>query len=142
MSGELNIIKGLVAWAHADATYRESLSVPGATFPLQAPQGVKLPYVVFDVIDDPKHYQLDGVTGIRNPLVQLEAWAGTVLEVIELADRIEADFELLKDGGDLGGIDVRGVFQRRRSLNREERGDGSDASRYSVQLDFEIWRAT
>jgi hypothetical protein len=95
-------------------------------------QGTAYPYVSIQRISTPSAVDLDGANTLEWPRMQVEAWATSGLEAIDLADAIQTALQV----GEItaAGLTFSATFQDRRGPSADEQ-----TRNFSVQLDFSIW---
>lgn len=118
-------------------------SLLGATthvFVGEVPPATAGDYVVLHQLDDPRIHHLTGPSSARRTLVQVECWArgqGAARKASQIALAIEATLDTFR--GRMGALWVHGAMQQaKRGPLREDAQDGSEASRFYVQIDFAV----
>lgn len=104
----------------------------GTIYPVRLPQNPVYPCYTFQVITEPRTHTMEG-RAAPNPLVQIDCWAKTYIQVHSLASAVEREL----DGyvGRLGGmLKVTGCLQKERQDFYEP-----DVDDYRVSLDYSIW---
>lgn len=111
-------------------------------FAAHVPSGTQRPYVVMHGISGPGHHHLRGASAIENPLIQVECWAATSLAADGLADAVIAALDGYRGSMGSSQFVAKGIFKRdRRGPMATDPQDASEQQLWSVQIDFEVWRA-
>jgi len=127
-------------WLLAESSVASLLGSSDGVYPVEAPPSATLPYIVFQVISDPATYHLGGEAAIRNPLIQVESWASSLLEAVRLGDAIRSALSAYH--GVMDNLWVQAAILRDSRHQTSDPADGSQEKRHLVQQDFELLRGS
>ena len=123
-------IESAITAALAGATGVSAL-VGNRVFPSGGRQGAAYPYVTWQRISTQGAAHLDGPSDLDWPRFQIDAWADTALQALEVADAIRAALDGIEQTTDPA---FYGTFQ-------DQRGPTPDAEtrKFGVSQDYFIW---
>lgn len=128
-----NIAQGLKTFVLADATVAGL--VGARMYSTKTPQNPTTPYIRYGLQSGQSFNSTDGPSGLENPVFQIDAIADTYAGAVALYDAIRLRLNGYK--GDMGGVDVHGVFLvRQYDLPYDEPTELSGRS-----ADYQIWNA-
>lgn len=126
-----DIAQGLRTFLLADATIAGL--VGARMYPTKTPQNPTTPYIRFSLQSGESFNSTDGPSGLENPVFQIDAIDTTYAGATAVADAIR--LRLNGYAGDMGGVEVQGVFLvRKYDLPYDEPTELSGRS-----ADYQIW---
>lgn len=107
-------------------------------YPLQAPQGSRVPFIVLDQVSDSPEYELQGESGLSRLTAQVDCYGKNYAEADDLADKVR---NRLSGNGPV--LLNETVYCNKATLIRnnklvEPREEGSDEQVHRVSMDFEL----
>lgn len=128
---------------HLKASSKIADQIGARVFAGVAPQGAEWPRIVLSKISDPPAYQLTGEAGYSVAQIQVDAWAKDVNGQNGLlqAERLAAAIQNRMSGfrGMMGDTTVRSATIVRNNDETIEPKNASDARKYRVSMDFDIF---
>jgi hypothetical protein len=100
-------------------------------YPVTLPQNITYPAIVFTRISGARTYSMDGPSGLASPRVQIDIYGNSVLEAMDLADRVRCTLNGLKET--IGGIEILGTFL---DTDRDDYNDTTET--YRIIQDYII----
>ena len=112
-------------------------------FPVQRPQGSELPALRYLTIFDDSQTHLTGTSGITRTSVQIDCYASTQLEAVNLAEAVRVGLIGARNGRQTMGSTFVNCITLTGKSDEPATGlqDASDDSVFNRSLDFEIWHA-
>ncbi len=108
-------------------------------FPQRAPQQKDLPYVVYEMISSQHMKDMDGASGLANPLFRVTSWETTYKKVKTLAEAVR--LALVGFRGTILGTKIQGIFLENQLDGFDLRPDGSEGNAERVIQEWSIWFA-
>jgi hypothetical protein len=119
--------------AKTDAGIQSMLGDPPRVYPLQAPQSVVAPYIVYQRASGAVEHLMGVDSGLANPRIQFTLVGRTPLECWTLADRLRAAFNRWR------GV-TAGILIQDSLLDSEfDHGFEEVAEVYQRTMDFLVW---
>lgn len=130
-----NIEKAIVSKLVGTSAVNNLIS--GRIYPLQLPQTPTLPAITFQRVDGPREHHFEGASGIAHPRIQIDTYARTYPEVVELAKQVR----IALDGfdGAVGTVNIKGAWLRGDHDMDDGLSDELVVDQYRRTLDFVIW---
>lgn len=98
----------------------------GRVYPVQAPDGVVTPYIVYQHVGGESVNFLSGVPDKRNTRLQISVWSDTALGAMNLSRQVE---DIMRASVILNATSLGAAF-----LDKDE-----ETKLYGAQQDFSIW---
>jgi len=105
--------------------------------PQRAAQQTDLPYVVYELISSQHMKDMDGASGLANPLFRLTSWETTYAKVKALAEAVR--LALVGFRGTIDGNVIQGIFLENQLDGFDLRPDGSEGNADRVIQEWSIW---
>lgn len=112
--------------------------VSNRIYPVTAPQGAEMPYVVMHIIDTVHQEALSGSSGLARSLLQINSFA---LERFALVAPIAEQVRQAVQGfqGTAGGVYIDGVNMAGERSAYNEPQSGQDPGVFEIQTDIAFW---
>lgn len=114
-----------------------SAMVEDRIYPETAPQGESRARLTYQRISGQRVKSLDGPTGLAGPRFQVDCWAATKAESIDLARAVEKALDGFK--ATVEGVEIQGIFMDDERDGQLAPAHGDEEGDRRVSLDFFIW---
>jgi len=101
-------------------------------YPVVLPQGVTEPSIVYHLVSGIGDHTMQGPSGLNRPRLQLDAYAQSYDDAVELADLVKEALDGYS--GLMSIVPVQGAF-----FDTEREDYQSDVKLYRVSRDYLIW---
>jgi len=143
----MGLTLGQAMYGHLSGTTAVTALTSNRIYPLIAPQGASLPFVVYQQISNPGIHAMISDPAIRSPRFQVASFAETYSGVRAVAEQVKSalqDYRTAVDGlfGDnTSGVDVQRVFFEN-EIDLSDIDPDTMAATYHIVQDYIIWATT
>ncbi len=131
----MTIEKALFDYMSNHATITTQVS--DRIYPEVAPEQTTYPFITFTINTEAHDHYMEGASGLANPNIQIDVWAGKVSDRAITTEAVRASMDGFR--GLMDDMEIRNCFLVDKTNFMEPSQEGEGKPIYRASMDFSIW---